>query len=46
MIDRVLILRHASGVVNRARRVAIEKWPEARLEVHVQIAFTFFQGEG
>jgi len=39
MIDRVLILRHASGVVNRARRVAIEKWPEARLEVHDLAAY-------
>jgi len=39
MTDRVLILRHASGVVNRARRVAIEKWPEARLEVHDLAAY-------
>src|SRR3954469_23841290 len=34
MTERVLIMRHASGLVNRARRVAIEKWPDARLEVH------------
>jgi serine/threonine protein kinase len=34
MIERVLIIRHASGLVNRARRVAIERWPEAKLEVH------------
>jgi hypothetical protein len=34
MTERVLIMRHASGLVNRARRVAIEKWPLAKLEVH------------
>jgi hypothetical protein len=39
MTDRVLILRHASGLVNRARRLAIEKWPEARLEVHDLAAY-------
>jgi serine/threonine protein kinase len=32
--ERVLIIRHASGLVNRARRLAIEKWPQAKLEVH------------
>jgi eukaryotic-like serine/threonine-protein kinase len=37
--ERVLILRHASGVVNRARRMAIEKWPECRLEVHDLAAY-------
>ena len=39
MTERVLILRHASGLVNRARRVAIEKWPNARLEVHDLAAY-------
>ncbi|HEU4591106.1 MAG TPA: serine/threonine-protein kinase [Steroidobacteraceae bacterium] len=39
MTERVLILRHASGLVNRARRLAIEKWPEARLEVHDLAAY-------
>jgi serine/threonine protein kinase len=39
MTERVLIMRHASGVVNRARRMAIEKWPEARLEVHDLAAY-------
>ncbi|HET9864596.1 MAG TPA: protein kinase [Steroidobacteraceae bacterium] len=39
MTERVLILRHASGVVNRARRLAMEKWPEARLEVHDLAAY-------
>jgi hypothetical protein len=39
MTDRVLIMRHASGLVNRARRLAIEKWPEARLEVHDLAAY-------
>ena len=34
MTDRVLIMRHASGLVNRARRVALAKWPTAKLEVH------------
>jgi hypothetical protein len=34
MSERVLIIRHASGLVNRARRMAIEKWPLAKLEVH------------
>ena len=34
MTERVLIIRHASGLVNRARRMAIEKWPLAKLEVH------------
>jgi serine/threonine protein kinase len=39
MTERILILRHASGLVNRARRVAIEKWPNARLEVHDLAAY-------
>ncbi len=39
MSERVLIMRHASGLVNRARRVAIEKWPDARLEVHDLAAY-------
>jgi hypothetical protein len=39
MTERVLIMRLASGLVNRARRVAIEKWPNARLEVHDLAAY-------
>jgi serine/threonine protein kinase len=39
MTERVLIMRHASGLVNRARRMAIEKWPQARLEVHDLAAY-------
>jgi hypothetical protein len=39
MTERVLIMRHASGLVNRARRVAIEKWPNAKLEVHDLAAY-------
>jgi hypothetical protein len=39
MTERVLIMRHASGLVNRARRVAIEKWPAAKLEVHDLAAY-------
>src|SRR4249919_3512182 len=39
MTERVLIIRHASGLVNRARRVAIERWPTARLEVHDLAAY-------
>ena len=39
MTERILILRHASGLVNRARRLAIEKWPESRLEVHDLAAY-------
>ena len=39
MTQRVLIMRHASGLVNRARRLAIENWPEARLEVHDLAAY-------
>lgn len=39
MTERVLIIRHASGLVNRARRMAIEKWPQARLEVHDLAAY-------
>src|SRR4051812_3625118 len=39
MTERVLIMRHASGLVNRARRVAIEKWPQAKLEVHDLAAY-------
>lgn len=37
--ERVLIIRHASGLVNRARRMAIEKWPQAKLEVHDLAAY-------
>ena len=32
-------MRHASGLVNRARRVAIAKWPTAKLEVHDLAAY-------
>src|SRR5690349_24983533 len=39
MTERVLIMRHASGIVNRARRLAIEKFPNARLEVHDLAAY-------
>jgi hypothetical protein len=39
MTERVLILRHASGLVNRARRMAMEKWPAAKLEVHDLAAY-------
>jgi hypothetical protein len=39
MTERILIMRHASGLVNRARRVAIEKWPTAKLEVHDLAAY-------
>jgi hypothetical protein len=39
MTERVLIMRHASGLVNRARRLAIEKFPEAKLEVHDLAAY-------
>ncbi len=39
MTERVLILRHASGLVNRARRLAIQNWPAARLEVHDLAAY-------
>jgi hypothetical protein len=39
MSERVLIMRHASGLVNRARRLAIEKWPQAKLEVHDLAAY-------
>ena len=39
MTERVLIMRHASGLVNRARRLAIEKWPNAKLEVHDLTAY-------
>jgi serine/threonine protein kinase len=39
MTERVLIIRHASGLVNRARRVAMERWPEAKLEVHDLAAY-------
>jgi serine/threonine protein kinase len=39
MTERVLIIRHASGLVNRARRVAVERWPAARLEVHDLAAY-------
>jgi eukaryotic-like serine/threonine-protein kinase len=37
--ERVLIIRHASGLVNRARRLAVEKWPQAKLEVHDLAAY-------
>jgi len=39
MTERVLIMRHASGLVNRARRLAIAKWPTAKLEVHDLAAY-------
>jgi serine/threonine protein kinase len=39
MTERVLIMRHATGLVNRARRLAIVKWPTARLEVHDLAAY-------
>ncbi len=39
MTERVLIMRHASGLVNRARRLAMIKWPAARLEVHDLAAY-------
>jgi eukaryotic-like serine/threonine-protein kinase len=39
MTERVLIMRHASGLVNRARRLAILKWPSAKLEVHDLAAY-------
>ena len=39
MTERVLIMRHASGLVNRARRIAIAKWPTAKLEVHDLAAY-------
>jgi serine/threonine-protein kinase RIO1 len=39
MTERVLIMRHASGLVNRARRVAIDRWPNAKLEVHDLAAY-------
>jgi len=39
MTERVLIMRHGSGLVNRARRMAIEKWPGAKLEVHDLAAY-------
>jgi hypothetical protein len=39
MTERVLIMRHASGLVNRARRVAIQNWPTAKLEVHDLAAY-------
>jgi hypothetical protein len=32
-------MRHASGLVNRARRLAIAKWPTAKLEVHDLAAY-------
>jgi hypothetical protein len=37
--ERVLILRHGSGLVNRARRLAILNWPAAKLEVHDLAAY-------
>jgi len=39
MTERILIMRHASGLVNRARRVAIQNWPAAKLEVHDLAAY-------
>ncbi len=39
MTERILIMRHASGLVNRARRLAIVKWPTAKLEVHDLAAY-------
>src|SRR6185295_2258330 len=39
MTERILIMRHASGLVNRARRLAIAKWPTAKLEVHDLAAY-------
>src|SRR6187399_1919086 len=39
MTERVLIMRHASGLVNRARRLSLAKWPTARLEVHDLAAY-------
>ena len=39
MTERLLIMRHASGLVNRARRLALTKWPNARLEVHDLAAY-------
>ena len=39
MTERILIMRHASGLVNRARRLAIAKWPSAKLEVHDLAAY-------
>jgi hypothetical protein len=39
MTERILIMRHASGLVNRARRMAIQNWPAARLEVHDLAAY-------
>jgi len=32
-------MRHASGLVNRARRLALAKWPTAKLEVHDLAAY-------
>jgi serine/threonine protein kinase len=32
-------MRHASGLVNRARRLALAKWPAAKLEVHDLAAY-------
>jgi hypothetical protein len=37
--ERVLIMRHASGLVNRARRLALQQWPSAKLEVHDLAAY-------
>src|SRR5688572_13681713 len=39
MTERILIMRHASGLVNRARRLAIQQWPTAKLEVHDLAAY-------
>ena len=39
MTERVLIMRHASGLVNRARRLALQNWPAAKLEVHDLAAY-------
>jgi hypothetical protein len=37
--ERVLIMRHGSGLVNRARRLALLNWPTAKLEVHDLAAY-------
>jgi hypothetical protein len=37
--ERILIMRHASGLVNRARRLAIVNWPTAKLKVHDLAAY-------
>ena len=39
MTERVLIMRHASGLVNRARRMAMQNWAQPKLEVHDHAAY-------